>query len=75
MSSILTFILAMTLHPDIQKRAQEEIDAVVGTSRLPEFEDQERLPFIANLLLETLRWQPAVPLGEYIQWLQLHRCC
>lgn len=30
-----TFLLAMILHPEVQKKAQEEIDRVVGSERLP----------------------------------------
>ena len=59
------FILAMTLWPDIQARAQAELDAVVGTSwtRFPTFADRVRLPYINAIVLEVLRWNPAVPLG------------
>ena len=59
------FILAMTLWPDVQARAQAELDAVVGTSwtRLPTFADRTRLPYINAIVLEVLRWNPAVPLG------------
>ncbi|KAJ6550445.1 cytochrome P450 [Mycena vulgaris] len=42
----------MALHPDIQKRAQDEIDAVVGTHRLPGFEDRASLPFVEALYRE-----------------------
>ena len=69
-----TFILAMTLHPSIQTRAQAELDAVLGpapgapagpstATRLPTFADRARLPYIHALVLEVLRWNPAVPLG------------
>ncbi|KAG1734315.1 cytochrome P450 [Suillus lakei] len=34
-SSIYSLFLAMTLFPDVQKKAQAEIDAVVGPDRLP----------------------------------------
>ena len=34
-AALVRFILAMTLHPEIQQKAQEEIDRVVGTGRLP----------------------------------------
>jgi cytochrome P450 len=51
-------------HPEIQRKAHEQIDSVVGHERLPEFADMERLPFIRAIVMETLRWQPALPLGE-----------
>ncbi|QRV86899.1 cytochrome P450 family protein [Ceratobasidium sp. AG-Ba] len=59
----LVFILAMTLYPDVQARAQAEIDRVVGRDRLPEMEDRDSLPYIGCVLKEVLRWQPVVPLG------------
>lgn len=62
-SAIASFYLAMSLHPEVQKRAQEEIDRVVGTDRLPTFEDREKLPYVEALYLETLRWNPVAPLG------------
>ncbi|KAJ4019711.1 hypothetical protein NW766_003469 [Fusarium irregulare] len=54
-SAISSFVLAMLLFPDIQKKAQLEIDSVVGTDRLPNFEDRDRLPYVDALVKETLR--------------------
>ena len=54
----------MFLNPDVQARAQAEIDSVVGIVRLPVFEDRPSLPYTEAVLRETLRWHPAVPLGE-----------
>ncbi|TFK95438.1 cytochrome P450 [Pterulicium gracile] len=63
-TSIMHFILAMALHPEAQKMAQEEMDRVVlSEGRLPTFEDRERLPYLEALLWETLRWGCPVPLG------------
>jgi len=53
------------LHPEIQIRAQEEIDAVTGRERLPAFEDRPRLPFVEAICREVLRWKPVLPLGEF----------
>jgi hypothetical protein len=39
------FILAMVLHPEVMHRAQQEIDAVVGSGRLPDFADRPHLPY------------------------------
>ena len=63
MSAIYTFFLAMTLYPDAQRRAQEEIDAVIGTDRLPGFADREHLPYVEALVKEVFRWNPVAPLG------------
>ncbi|KAJ7713995.1 cytochrome P450 [Mycena metata] len=62
-SVVTLFVLAMVLHPECQKRAQEELDAVVGAARLPHFGDRGSLPYIECILQETLRWHPATPLG------------
>lgn len=62
-STIHSFWLAMSLYPDVQKRAQEEIDRVVGTSRLPTFADRENLPYVEAMLTEALRWHQVTPLA------------
>ncbi|KAJ3965683.1 cytochrome P450 [Lentinula raphanica] len=61
--TMLYFLYAMTLYPDVQQRAQEELDRVVGRSRNPNFNDMEHLPYLRALVKEILRWQPATPLG------------
>ncbi|KAF7374531.1 O-methylsterigmatocystin oxidoreductase [Mycena sanguinolenta] len=62
-SSLASFFLAMALYPDVQKKAQTEIDTVIGTDRLPEFEDRPSLPFIEAVYRELMRWKPVLPLG------------
>ncbi|KAF7374507.1 O-methylsterigmatocystin oxidoreductase [Mycena sanguinolenta] len=62
-SSLASFFLAMALHPSIQKKAQTEIDTVIGTHRLPEFEDRPSLPYVEALYRELMRWKPVGPLG------------
>ncbi|KZP21276.1 cytochrome P450 [Athelia psychrophila] len=57
------FWLAITTHPEVQRKAQAELDEVVGRHRLPTFADYERLPYIRALVKETLRWQCVDPLG------------
>ena len=53
----------MAMHPSAQRRAQAELDNVVGTDRLPEFEDLRLLPFVQAIVLETLRWIPVLLFG------------
>jgi cytochrome P450 len=53
----------MVLFPEVQKRAQEEIDRVVGKERLPDFADRDKLPYINAVIKEVLRWHPVTPLG------------
>ncbi|KAF7553348.1 hypothetical protein G7Z17_g3701 [Cylindrodendrum hubeiense] len=62
-TSLTNFILAMVMFPDVQRKAQEEIDRVTGTNRLPEFQDRVNLPYIEGLVKEVHRWSPAIPLG------------
>ncbi|KAI0777641.1 cytochrome P450 [Trametes elegans] len=50
------FLLAMVLYPDIAKKAQEEIDGVVGYDRLPTLDDRPALPYLDALLTECMRW-------------------
>ncbi len=51
----MTFILAMLTHPDVQRKAQQEVDSVIGSDRLPDFSDQQNLPYLAAVLKEILR--------------------
>ncbi|KAJ7811372.1 cytochrome P450 [Mycena leptocephala] len=62
-SALASFFLAMAVHPDIQQKAQSEIDTVIGIHRLPEFEDRPSLPFVEALYREVMRWKPVLPLG------------
>ncbi|KAF5355241.1 hypothetical protein D9758_006004 [Tetrapyrgos nigripes] len=57
------WLFAMCLHPELQKRAQAEIDAVVGHHRLPTFADSPHLPYCHAMAKEALRWRPVDPLG------------
>lgn len=59
----MSFTLAMVKNPRVWKRAQAEIDAVVGTDRLPEYEDRPSLPYVDAIVRETFRWIPVTPLG------------
>ncbi|KAG2138517.1 cytochrome P450, partial [Suillus clintonianus] len=62
-SATYSFFLAMTLFPDVQKKAQAEIDAVVGPDRLPSYADRASLPYIEALAKEVLRWNVVIPTG------------
>ncbi|KAF9025565.1 cytochrome P450 [Hymenopellis radicata] len=61
--TLIAFVFAMVAHPEIQRKAQEEIDRVVGRERLPQLSDRPSLPYIEAILRETLRWQPVAPVG------------
>ncbi|KAL4254416.1 cytochrome P450 family protein [Abortiporus biennis] len=57
------FILVMVKYPHIFKKAQEEIDRVIGFDRLPDFDDRESLPYLNCVIKELYRWHPPTPLG------------
>ncbi|KAI0693293.1 cytochrome P450 [Cerioporus squamosus] len=60
-ATLQTFFVAMALHPDVQKRAQAELDDIVGPDRLPNHGDRALLPYIDALVKEALRWAPVAP--------------
>ncbi|KAH7905082.1 cytochrome P450 [Hygrophoropsis aurantiaca] len=62
-STLKVFVLATVLHPEVQERAWLSIQSMIGTTRLPNFDDRASLPYIDALLRETLRWYPIIPIG------------
>lgn len=65
-SILTTFFLLMTLYPEVQRRAQSEIDQLVASDRLPTFDDYDSLPYIIAMIKEVVRWGPVAPLGKRI---------
>ncbi|GAB1525884.1 hypothetical protein RhiTH_009050 [Rhizoctonia solani] len=61
--AMLWFVVAMAIYPDVQEKAQREIDQVVGTDRLPTTEDRAKLHYVERLLAEIVRWHPSAPFG------------
>uniref|UniRef100_A0A8D2AQ24 Cytochrome P450 2D6 n=1 Tax=Sciurus vulgaris TaxID=55149 RepID=A0A8D2AQ24_SCIVU len=56
-------LLLMILHPDVQRRVQQEIDEVIGQVRPPEMGDQACMPFTMAVIHEVQRFGDIVPLG------------
>ncbi|PNI48627.1 CYP2D6 isoform 3 [Pan troglodytes] len=56
-------LLLMILHPDVQRRVQQEIDDVIGQVRRPEMGDQARMPYTTAVIHEVQRFGDIVPLG------------
>ena len=54
----------MVMHPEVQRKAQAEIDRVVGNDRFPTIADHANLPYVNAVAKEVLRWGPIVPLGK-----------
>ncbi|KAF9446025.1 cytochrome P450 [Macrolepiota fuliginosa MF-IS2] len=63
MSGIGMFLLAMVSYPQVQKKAHEELDRVLGHGRLPEFADKDSLPYLDAIVKEVFRWKPTTPIG------------
>ena len=58
-----SLFLVLVLFPQVQKRAQAELDAVIGRDRLPTLDDKPRLPYIEALCKELIRWNMVAPTG------------
>ncbi|XP_032974594.1 cytochrome P450 2D14-like isoform X3 [Rhinolophus ferrumequinum] len=56
-------LLLMILHPDVQRRVQQEIDEVIGQVRRPEMADQARMHFTMAVVHEVQRFADIIPLG------------
>ncbi|KAH9483726.1 Cytochrome P450 monooxygenase COX2 [Psilocybe cubensis] len=63
LSAVHSFFLAMILYPEVQRKAQAELDLIVGQHRLPDFSDYDFLPYINALAKETMRWHLVTPLA------------
>lgn len=53
----------MAKYPEIQRKAQEELEAYVGPNRLPDFSDYGNLVYCRAIVKETFRWRPVIPYG------------
>ena len=63
-SQVHGFFLIMLLEQDIQRKAQEEIDRVIGPDRLPDFSDRDNLPYLEAVVKEVTRFHTVVAAGE-----------
>ncbi|KAM0812515.1 putative Cytochrome P450 [Seiridium cardinale] len=64
-TTLNNWILAMTLFPESAKIAQEEVDRVIGSDRLPTWEDEKQLPYVRAMIKEVLRWRPVNKFGMF----------
>ncbi|KAI0631991.1 cytochrome P450 [Trametes polyzona] len=62
-STLLGAFLALSLYPDVQAKAHEELDRVVGPQRLPDWSDKHELVYINAFVKEAIRWHNVLPLG------------
>lgn len=61
-ATLMAFIQAVILYPEVQLRAREELDRVCG-DRLPTMDDEENLPYTHGCVKEILRWNSIVREG------------
>jgi len=62
-TTMLAFFWVMAKNPEVKRKAQQELDRVVGIGRLPDFRDRASMPYLECVLEETLRFHPAVIIG------------
>lgn len=62
-STLCSAFLALVTRPETLHAAHAELDAVIGGSRTPTFDDEKSLPYIRALCKEVLRWRPVAVLG------------
>ena len=56
----------MLKHPEMQRRAHEELDRVIGSGHLPTLADEESLPYTTAIVKEVLRWKTVAPIGRFL---------
>ncbi|ASC70519.1 Putative cytochrome P450 120 [Halomicronema hongdechloris C2206] len=59
-SSLAWICYLLSQHPEVQARAQDEVDKVLA-GRLPEFEDLDKLNYLTCVVKEAMRLYPPVP--------------
>lgn len=62
-NTLYAFIQALVVFPEVQQKAFEEVERVIGSERLPTMDDHAKLPYIQQCVKESLRWMPTTPLG------------
>ncbi|KAF7346449.1 O-methylsterigmatocystin oxidoreductase [Mycena sanguinolenta] len=62
-TTLIVFIMAMALNPEVVQKAQNELDTVVGQGGLPGFEHRIVLPYCEAVFREVFRWRPIAPLA------------
>lgn len=54
---MLTTVLLLATHPNVQAQLHAELDTVVGRSRLPDFSDRSNLHYLECVITESLRYE------------------
>lgn len=61
--SITSIMLHLIHYPDVMRKIQKEVDAVIGQNRKPSLDDRRACNYTEAFLLETFRMTSVVPLG------------
>ena len=46
----------MVCHPEVQRKAQMEMDSVLPPGHLPDFSDEQALPYLSAIVKEVIRY-------------------
>lgn len=60
--TIQTLLLQLIGHPEVLRKAREEIDREIGPHRMPMFDDEPQLPYVVACIKESLRIRPPTPI-------------
>ncbi|KAI1322760.1 putative cytochrome P450 [Xylariaceae sp. FL0255] len=63
LNTLMWFLCAMLVYPDVQVRAKAELDRVVGADRMPRLEDEANLQYVRGVVKESLRWMSVTIMG------------
>jgi cytochrome P450 len=64
MALAMALVCALANNPEVQQKAQGELDTDIGSDRLPRVEHRPTLPYLNALMKELMRWYNPAPLGE-----------
>lgn len=64
-SSATALLYVLASFPEVQAKAQAEIDRLTGADRLPLVQDRQELPYVHAIVKEVSRWHTVAPLGGY----------
>ncbi|KAI0429247.1 putative cytochrome P450 [Xylaria sp. FL1042] len=62
-NTLIWFLCAMLVFPEVQELAKAELDRVVGADRIPSSEDEPNLQYVRGCVKESLRWMPVTIMG------------
>lgn len=64
-STTCSLLAELSKHPEVQEKAQKELDDVVGRGRLPSWMDKKNLPYVDAVITELYRISIVFFIGPY----------